>query len=463
MVVLGLGSNCGDRLGYLRDAIHRISGSSGPKGAIEVTAISPTYESDALLPPGAPKEWDLPFLNINLLCKTKLNPPALLQAIKDIEAQMGRKDRGRWAPREIDVDILMMDDLHYKSESLQVPHPGLLERPFAILPLAELIPDWAIPIPGQFHGMSAKQYVRSIQKDWGTNWEKVPFRTRRSSLGFTELMGVLNLTPDSFSDGGSYKTESALRQIHNLILDGVKIIDIGGESTRPGARLLETVDEWSRIQPVLQAIQKIRTGFEGDAPNPFTEPGVRFSVDTRNPEIASRSIQLGVDWINDVSGFASNAMKEAVSVSPATKIVIMHSLSVPPTKNEVLSPQDDPIQALMDWAETRIQDLKQFGIERNRIIFDPGLGFGKTPQQSWEILRRAEEFHKLHVPLLFGHSRKSFLTSLTAKPPQERDHETAVISVELAKKGISYLRVHNGEQNTRALKTWAQIDGICRW
>ncbi|MEO5970378.1 MAG: dihydropteroate synthase [Bdellovibrionia bacterium] len=459
MVVLGLGSNCGDRLEYLRDAIHRIQYETlefkgqGVLDGIEVTAISPLYESDALLPPGAPKDWDLPFLNINILCKTNLSPPALLKFIKDIEAQIGRKDRGRWAPREIDIDILVMGDLNYKNESLQIPHPGLLERPFAILPLVDLLPNWIIPIPGQHQGMPVGHYVSS----WKRNWESMPFRTRRSPLGFTELMGILNITPDSFSDGGLHNTtEPALRQIQELIHNGINIIDIGGESTRPGARLLETEEEWSRIQPLLQAVQGQK---------------VRLSVDTRNPEIASRSIQLGVDWINDVSGFASDAMKEAVVGSHPdskgeekwVKLVVMHSLSVPPKKSEVLSPNEDLIDQLVDWAETRIQSLKQFGIERSRIIFDPGLGFGKTPQQSWEILRRAHEFHKLKVPILFGHSRKSFLSTLTDKHPRDRDIETTVISVELAKKGISYLRVHNGEQNARGLKTWSQVDGVCRW
>jgi dihydropteroate synthase len=327
-----------------------------------------------------------------------------------------------------------------------------------MLPLADLVPNWPIAVLGQYQGMLAGEFVST----WKRNWETIPFRTRRSSLGFTELMGVLNITPDSFSDGGLHnKPEAALKKIRALIQDGIRIIDIGGESTRPGARSLETEEEWSRIEPLLKAIQN----------GGFTEQEVRFSVDTRNPEIAARSIRLGVDWINDVSGFESDAMKEAVAGShlnrkngeKLVKLVVMHSLSVPPKKGETLSPDKDLIGQLLEWAENRIQDLSRFGIERNRIIFDPGLGFGKTPEQSWEILRRAHEFHQLRVPILFGHSRKSFLSTLVGKPPQDRDLETTILSAELAKKGISFLRVHNGEQNSRGLKTWAQLDGVCRW
>lgn len=483
VVVLGLGSNCGDRLGYLRNTIHRIQYELA-LNTVEIVSISPIYESDALLPPDAPTAWNQPFLNANILCKTKLGPLELLHLIKGIEAQMGRKDRGRWAPREIDIDILVMGDegdlgnkadFNFTHETLQIPHPSLLDRPFALLPLADLVPNWVISLPGAYQGMSAEQFA----KRWKRNWESIPFRTRRSPLCFSELVGILNITPDSFSDGGLHnEAKASLEQTRKLIQNGINVVDIGAESTRPGARLLETEEEWSRLQPLLLAIQAEREDLSLCQPRelPSTEAygegldfprlgPIRLSVDTRNPEIASRALRLGVSWINDVSGFGSDSMKEVLAASPCqtTKAVVMHSLSVPPKKGETLSPDADLIDQLVEWAENRIQSLMQFGIDRNRIVFDPGLGFGKTSQQSWEILRRAHELHRLRVPILIGHSRKSFLTTLTEKPPHDRDIETILLSTSLVKKGISYLRVHNGEQNARALRAWAQVDGLCQW
>ena len=232
MLVLGIGSNCGDRLGYLRDAIQKIQFVVNP-GSIEVCSVSPFYESEALLPVGAPQDWNQPFLNVNLLCKTKLPPLELLKLVKSIEVQIGRANRGRWAPREIDIDILIYGDLNFESETLKIPHPGLLERPFAILPLLDLVPNWKISIQGPTFGIPARHFVRQ----WKGNPETTPFRTRRSNLILTELVGILNVTPDSFSDGGLHtRAETALSRIQTLIEEGIQIIDIGGESTRPGAQ-----------------------------------------------------------------------------------------------------------------------------------------------------------------------------------------------------------------------------------
>jgi 2-amino-4-hydroxy-6-hydroxymethyldihydropteridine diphosphokinase/dihydropteroate synthase len=449
MVVLGLGSNFGDRIEYLRAALFALKSQSN-SSEITVLTVSPLYESAALLPPDAPASWDLPFLNFNILCQTTLDPPALLHHIKGIEGKIGRKNRGRWAPREIDIDILAMGDLCFKSEQLQVPHPGLLARPFALLPLADLFPLWRFPVAGPDLGKTATELI--------TAWtripaERVPFHTRRSTSCLTELVGILNITPDSFSDGGRFADPAdAIQQAHFLVSQGARVLDIGAESTRPGAILLSPHDEWNRLDPVLRQL----TTLKSEWPHHVT-----LSVDTRHAEVAKQAIALGVDWINDVSGFEDPAMVQVLAESSAD-LVMMHSLGVPPDKNRVLPPEIDPIVSVISWAEKRIQNLILHGIQRDRIIFDPGFGFGKTNSHSWELLRGMRRFQELGVRILVGHSRKSFLSSVTSHRPAERDVETLALTFDLLEQGVDFLRVHDCEKNARVLKVWSQVKGVAR-
>lgn len=149
MVILGLGSNKGDREAYLRQATGMLA------GLLQGMNSSGVHETKALLPEGAPREWDMPFLNMAVAGETDLEPRALLKAIKAIEEQLGRKPAGKWAPREIDIDILAMDGTVLDTPSLAIPHPGLLNRDFALLPLVELAPDWEYPLPGKYQGWKA--------------------------------------------------------------------------------------------------------------------------------------------------------------------------------------------------------------------------------------------------------------------------------------------------------------------
>lgn len=149
MVILGLGSNKGDREDYLRQATALLA------GLLSGMRASGIYESKALLPPGAPAEWNAPFLNMVVTGKTKLEPRKLLASVKAIETKLGRKPAGKWGPREIDIDILAMGDTVIDTPSLAIPHPELLNRDFALLPLSELAPDWRYPAAGTYHGWKA--------------------------------------------------------------------------------------------------------------------------------------------------------------------------------------------------------------------------------------------------------------------------------------------------------------------
>jgi dihydropteroate synthase len=191
-----------------------------------------------------------------------------------------------------------------------------------------------------------------------------------------------------------------------------------------------------------------------------------ISLDTRHPEVAEKAIQTGIDWMNDVSGLENPRMQK-IAAQSGLDVVVMHSMIVPPKAGTELSSEEDPTSLILEWAEKRFNELNKNGISRDRIIFDPGFGFGKTRQQSWELLREMRRFHDLGVRILVGHSRKTFLTggsSLAKLPAASRDVETLALTQDLAEKGIDYLRVHDPESNSRALRVWAQVNGIsqCR-
>lgn len=255
----------------------------------------------------------------------------------------------------------------------------------------------------------------------------------------TTLVGILNLTPDSFSDGGMYASaNAAYAHAVRMVEEGAGVIDIGAESTRPGAVAIAPEEEWRRLEPVLTRLAS--AGLH-----------VKISVDTRHPETARRAIALGVDWVNDVSGCTSQEMVNVVRQS-ACRLVVMHSLTVPASKEVVLPDDVDPVATVRTWFQEKLQNLMRVGITAERIIFDPGIGFGKTAVQSLELIRRADELHVPGTQLLFGHSRKSFLSPQNNLSIEEKDEATCTVSAYLAEKGVDYLRVHNVAANLTAIK-----------
>ena len=379
-IILGLGSNIGNRQANLDAAIVALG------DCVKNIRISSVMETKALLPENAPESWDMAYLNMAIAGDTPLPPHELLAKIKQIEQNLGRVKLGHWSPRNIDIDILAMDNLVIDEPDLTIPHKELLNRDFALKPLLELMPDWVYP---------------------------------------TKIVGILNITPDSFSDGGqNFAPEKAIAAMHKLIEEGAEIIDIGAESTRPNATPITPEEEWARLAPILA----VRDQF----------PAI-ISVDTRNAQTAQKALEFGADWINDVSGFASPDMIAAVQHSDC-KIVVMHSLTVPADKSVVMPETCDPVAEIFAWANNRIKSLENAGIARNHIIFDVGIGFGKAAQQSKKLIEEILQFKKLGVPLLVGHSRKSFLG---AKNLEDADQKTLEISKFLVKNGVDYLRVHN--------------------
>ncbi|WP_218813701.1 dihydropteroate synthase [Rickettsiella endosymbiont of Dermanyssus gallinae] len=436
MLILGLGSNLGDSVNNLRLAVQLLQKSH----AITVVKISPIYSSSALLPAYAPLAWDKPYLNLALSCQSFLTPMALLAVVKQIEKQLGRKEDQRWAPRVIDIDILAWGDYQIDQAMLQIPHPELEKRPFALWPLLDLLPEWKHP----------QRDLSDLLNRWGSRFSgQAPFNTRQlpHRLLGTQLVGILNVTPDSFSDGGQFlDVPDALAQAEKLVLEGVEILDIGAESTRPGAQPVSPEDEWRRLAPILSALKNSSARWP-------IKP--KLSIDTRHYQVAEKALELGMDWINDVSGFADSRMGE-LAVKNSVKCVVMHNLGVPADKNKVLSTEPNICQQVLEWAKQRFKQLIAAGVAPEQLVFDVGVGFGKTAQQSAFLLKNINYFRRLDCQLLVGHSRKSFLNLVTDKLGVERDIETALLSYQLATQHVDYLRVHNVALNARAVNMAAQ-------
>ena len=263
----------------------------------------------------------------------------------------------------------------------------------------------------------------------------------------TKIFGILNITDDSFSDGGKFNsTDLAVEQALKMEKEGADVIDIGAESTRPNAKTIEHNDEWSKIEPVLEALTK--------------KLKIPISVDTRNFYTAARAIKNGAKIINDVSGLSDKFILHLVQEFEC-EAVFMHSLTVPANKKVTLPHDSDPIEELKIWLRKKEEQFKALGIKKEKMIFDPGIGFGKTSEQSLEIISRIEELKDLGFKILVGHSEKSFLTKFTDKPAGKRLEETILVSSFLATKKIDYVRVHNVFANKKSLEITQKLNFDC--
>lgn len=246
----------------------------------------------------------------------------------------------------------------------------------------------------------------------------------------TKIVGIVNVTPDSFSEPNRASSpDDFISLTKRLLAEGADAIDAGAESTRPGATAISAKEEWRRLEILPELVALCH------------QAGKIISLDTRHPETATKAIAMGVDWINDVAG-GTPGMLDAVK-GARTKLVLMHSLGIPADPKVTLPENADAVEEVRKWAERKLEQLGNAGIGRERIILDPGVGFGKTKTQSLDLILRVEELQKLNMPLLIGHSRKSFLTLFGDAAAEERDDVTLALSSHLMKKNIDFLRVHN--------------------
>ncbi len=251
-------------------------------------------------------------------------------------------------------------------------------------------------------------------------------------------MGILNVTPDSFSDGGQFvSVDSALKQSRSMATQGASIIDIGGESTRPGAQAVTALEEHQRVIPV---VKKIREEL----------PDVIISIDTSKPDVMADAITAGAGLVNDVNALRNPEAIEVVAASNVA-VCLMHM------KGEPRTMQDDPVYEnvvtdVITFLQQRIDECVKAGINENRIIIDPGFGFGKTLQHNLLLLKHLREFKKLGVPLLAGLSRKSMIGAILDKPVNERLIGSTSLAVLAAWQGADILRVHDVAATCDALK-----------
>jgi len=252
-----------------------------------------------------------------------------------------------------------------------------------------------------------------------------------------QVMGILNVTPDSFSDGGKFATfDKALTQVEQMIVDGVDIIDIGGESTRPGAVDVSEKDELARVIPLLKAI---KSNFD-----------IKVSIDTSKAEVMSQAIAHGADIINDVRALQNEGCL-AVLAQSNVPICLMHMQGLPRSMQQ--NPQyDDVIGDIKQFFIDRISVCEQAGINRDRLILDPGFGFGKTLEQNYQLLAQLNQFSDLGLPLLSGTSRKSMIGNLLARNVDERLAGSLTTAIIAAQQNASIIRVHDVKETVDALK-----------
>lgn len=247
----------------------------------------------------------------------------------------------------------------------------------------------------------------------------------------TYVMGILNVTPDSFSDGGMYENvDKALKKAEEMMMDGASIIDVGGESTRPGFTPVSATEQIERVIPVIERIKK--------------ELDVAVSVDTYNAEVAKEAVINGCDMVNDIWAMQdSETMKKVVGDS-GVACVLMHN-------RKVLDYTNFRADVMSDMAKY-INDAKKAGIRDDRIIIDPGIGFGKTYEQNLSMINNFDDFHDFGYPILIGTSRKSVIGLTLDLPVFERVEGTIATSVIAVMKGASFVRVHDVRENMRAIR-----------
>ncbi|UYV38535.1 dihydropteroate synthase [Rhodobacteraceae bacterium D3-12] len=317
-------------------------------------------------------------------------------------------------------------------------------------------PDDALPLVG---GASCWfNTVEAIRREGPSEFlsaADIPDETRRRlsaprtpiaglSMDQARIMGILNVTPDSFSDGGKHSgPAAALAHAKRMVSEGADIIDVGGESTRPGAQTVPEEAEIARTAPVIAAI---RSGLE-----------VPMSIDTRKAEVARAAHEAGAMLVNDVSGFTYDKALSQYCVANDLPVCVMHAQGDPETMH--LDPRyDDVLLDVYDFLAAQVIFLRDLGIPRERIVVDPGIGFGKTLKHNLRILSGISLFHGLGCPVLLGASRKGFIGTLSAASnPAERMPGSVAVALGAVAQGVQIVRVHDVRETRQALALWTAV------
>ena len=435
-VYLSLGTNLGARLANLRRAVRLLA----PR--VQVTRLSPVYETD---PWG---HLDQPhFLNQVVEARTDLSPTDLLALGQRIEAELGRVPTFRNGPRSLDIDILFYDDEVIATDDLQVPHPRLAGRSFVLVPLCDLAPGLVHPQLG----LSAAQMLAEAGREGVRPYKRLVFGAK------TYVMGILNVTPDSFSGDGLLQhgdpLQAALEQAWRFVEAGADILDIGGESTRPSAQPVSAEEELQRILPLVRALAE-------------ASPAI-LSVDTYKAAVAEEALLAGADWINDVWALRADPLLAGVAAEFRAPLILMHNRSKPAHADlqERLGGRyvgrhyADLLGEVKAELLESVEQARQAGVAGEAILLDPGIGFGKTVEQNLELIDRLGDIRALGFPVLLGPSRKSFIGYTLNLPPEQRLEGTAAAVALGIARGADIVRVHDVEFMARVAR---MTDAIVR-
>lgn len=453
-VAIAIGGNMGDRYENIRKAIALL-----PQHGVQVARYARLYESTPAYVTEQPN-----FLNTAIAANTKLPPDQLLSALKAVEAALGRDESGqRNGPRPIDLDVVFYEDTHLvtsamvdvdgrsRDRSLQLPHKRWHERSFVKAPLADLACDGHLP-----GGSGLRDMLDRAQDAWTAEGGEgnVGGDDLRAviPLGLESLwpwqarpwtMGILNVTPDSFSDGGTFlelQVEAAVQHARQMVADGVDIIDVGGQSTRPHAARLPPEVELERVMPVIAAL----------ASDPAFS-GVLITVDTFYAEVAAAAVSVGAHLINDVSGGTLDPDMHDVVAKLGVPYAMMHMRGDPTT---MVRPEFTAYGDVATEVGIELQAQAEFalaaGIEPWRILLDPGMGFAKGAEGNLQLIsglprmRRGLRGALRHAPLIVGASRKTFLGLATGqKEACDRDVASAAAAALAVAAGANIVRTHN--------------------
>ncbi|KAJ2503254.1 trifunctional dihydropteroate synthetase [Coemansia sp. RSA 1972] len=476
---IALGSNVGDRLANLHQALVYLNTDLPQSRLVDTSFLyetAPMYMTDQPL-----------FLNAACKVQTKLEPLMLLDELKRIEAKMGRDFTAiRNGPRPIDLDILFYDELTMETEKLTIPHALLHERRFQLGPLCDINTDLMHHRLGRTSG-ALNRHLTTHSGAPNDIVKVTPLKTRNHAQSSdvegsvvktlspdtqkkTVAMGILNCTPDSFSDGGQHDSvDRAVEHAQELIRDGANIIDIGGQSTRPGATQVGVEAEIERVVPVIKRIREL--GIE-----------VPISVDTFYADVAAAALDAGADIVNDVTGGHFDSQMLALVAQRQCPFIIMHMRGDPSTMatmNDYSEYDGDVIRGTRFELAQRVRAALDAGIPRWNIILDPGIGFAKEGVQNFEVLRRLSELTARHIraapgaavypstggdnqeseeglidenlatelvnyPVLVGSSRKRFIGHATGRTDaKDRVWGTAATVTAAIQGGAGIVRVHD--------------------
>ncbi|MGD8583769.1 MAG: dihydropteroate synthase [Chloroflexota bacterium] len=445
-VYLALGANLGRR----RETLQRAVNALGEFTAVE--AISPIYETEP---------WgvvDQPaFLNLCLAARTQLSPAELLSAVKSIEKRLGREEGQRWGPRLIDIDIILFGDRIYEDSRITIPHPRFHERAFVLVPLADIASEMVDPGSGK----TITQLLQAVDRSTASRLtapEAGLRRPARLAWGIkTYVMGIINITPDSFSGDGLVGEDDLVRAAVNqavaFVAEGADILDVGGESTRPGSVPVDAAEEIRRIGRVIQAIR--------------SAVDVPISADTYKAQVAKAALAAGADWINDVWGLRMDAAMGRVAAEEDCPLILMHNRSKPKSVEQesrlggryVGIEYDDLIADVKGELQESVSLAIDQGVSSERIIVDPGIGFGKTVSQNLCLLDQLDEIKSMGYPVLLGSSRKSFIGYTLDLPPDQRLEGTAATVAIGIDRGADIVRVHDVRELVRVAR---MTDAIVR-